>query len=93
VSITIGSTTFDRIDYDAEADVLYLHVGDPARAVDFDEGLEGHAIRYDVDGKVVGITLVNAKGLVDEAAPITVTISKRVTIDPRELAAAILSAK
>lgn len=92
MSITIGNTTFDRVDYDAEADVLYLHVGDPARAVDFDESPEGHALRYDVDGKLVGITLVNAKGLLDQATPITITIPEQVTIDPETLAPAVQSA-
>jgi hypothetical protein len=29
VNITIGPLTFDRANYDAENDVLYLHVGDP----------------------------------------------------------------
>lgn len=92
MSITIGNTTFDRVDYDAEADVLYLHVGDPAQAVDFDESPEGHALRYDVDGKLVGITLVNAKGLLDQATPITITIPEQVTIDPETLAPAVQSA-
>lgn len=31
MSVTIGETTFDRVEYDAEADVLYLHVGEPSR--------------------------------------------------------------
>ncbi|HTZ87925.1 MAG TPA: hypothetical protein VMB05_14760 [Solirubrobacteraceae bacterium] len=29
VSITIGPLTFDHADYDADSDVLYLHVGEP----------------------------------------------------------------
>ena len=29
VNITIGPLTFDRANYDAENDVLYLHSGDP----------------------------------------------------------------
>jgi hypothetical protein len=33
---------------------VYLHVGDPARAVDYDETPEGHAVRFDHDGKLVG---------------------------------------
>lgn len=63
MSVTIGDITFDRVGYDAEADVLYLHVGDPSAAVDFDEIPEGHALRFDGDGdgNVVGITLVRAE--------------------------------
>ena len=29
VNIRIGPLTFDRADYDADSDVLYLHVGEP----------------------------------------------------------------
>lgn len=32
VNIKIGPVTFDRTDYDAENDVLYLHVGEPQEA-------------------------------------------------------------
>ena len=46
MSITIADTTFDRVRYDAGADVLYLHKADPAEAVDFDESPEGHHLRF-----------------------------------------------
>jgi hypothetical protein len=29
VSIRIGPLAFDHVDYDAEGDILYLHVGQP----------------------------------------------------------------
>lgn len=62
MSVTVGHTTFDRIRYDGTADVLYLHVGDPSTATDFGESAEGHALRYDAAGRLVGITIVHAKG-------------------------------
>jgi hypothetical protein len=37
MSVTIDGIEFDRVSYDAEADVLYLHIGEPEDAVDFDE--------------------------------------------------------
>jgi uncharacterized protein YuzE len=92
MSITVGNTTFDRVHYDADADVLYLHVGEPTQAVDFDESPEGHALRYNRDGELVGITIVNAKRLLDDAKPIVITIPERVTIDPATLAPAVDSA-
>ena len=46
MTIRVANTDFDRVDYDADADVLYLAAGDPERAVDFDETPEGHAARY-----------------------------------------------
>ena len=45
MSVNIGGITFDRVRYDRDGDVLYLHVGDPATAVDFDASPEGHALR------------------------------------------------
>ncbi len=29
VNITVGPLSFDHADYDAEGDVLYLHIGEP----------------------------------------------------------------
>jgi uncharacterized protein YuzE len=74
VSVTIGGTLFDRVSYDREADVLYLHVGDPRSAVDFDESPEGHALRYGADGRLVGMTIVNARQLLARDGSITVTV-------------------
>jgi uncharacterized protein YuzE len=92
MSITVGNTTFDRVDYDADVDVLYLHVGSPELAVDFDESPEGHALRFDRDGRLVGITIVDAKQLLESSAPIVITIPERVTIDRAALAPAVQSA-
>ncbi len=39
-----------------------LHVGDPSRAVDFDETPEGHAVRFDREGNVVGLTSFGRSG-------------------------------
>ncbi len=37
MSVTIADITFARVEHDAGADLLYLHVSDPSTAVDFDE--------------------------------------------------------
>jgi uncharacterized protein YuzE len=92
MNITVGRTTFDRVHYDPEADVLYLHVGEPDHAVEFDESPEGHALRSDRNGTLVGLTIVNAKRLLDGKSPISVTIPERVTVDPALLAPAVQSA-
>jgi len=52
---------FDIALYDPDADVLYLSIGDPERAVDFAESSGGHALRYDEHGDLVGITIVGAR--------------------------------
>lgn len=94
MSVTIGHTTFDRIRYDGEADVLYLHVGDPHTAVDFSESPEGHALRYNADGQLVGITIVHAKGLLERDGDVIVTIPEPtpVHIEAAALATAIEAA-
>ena len=56
---------FDNVFYDRGADVLYLHTGDPATAVDFDETADGHALRFDRSGALVGVTVVGARELAD----------------------------
>ena len=92
MTITIGHTTFDRVDYDEDADVLYLHVGDPAGATNFEESPEGHALRFDAEGLLVGLTLVNARALLIAGEPLMVTIPERVVIDPTALASAVHAA-
>ena len=74
MNITIANITFDNVDYDAGADVLYLHRGDPRTAVDFDESPEGHALRYDASGQLVGITIVNARWLLEQDGKIELTL-------------------
>ncbi len=70
MTVTIGTTTFDHVDYDVVADVLYLHVGDPADAVDFDESPEGHALRFDQTGRLIGVSVVGARSLVQRDEPL-----------------------
>jgi uncharacterized protein YuzE len=87
VSVQIGKVTFDRVSYDRAADVLYLHVGDPSVAVDFDESPEGHALRFDSRGHLVGLTIVGARALLQRDGHITVTIpSTRIDVDATTLA-------
>lgn len=74
MSVTIADITFDRVEYDAEADVLYLHVGDPSSAVDFDETPEGHAVRLDGEGNIVGLTLVRPKRLLERNGELRITL-------------------
>jgi uncharacterized protein YuzE len=48
-------------DYDEEADVLYLSVGEPQPALGIDIG-EGTVLRYDeTRNEVIGVTLVGLK--------------------------------
>jgi uncharacterized protein YuzE len=80
------------VSYDRDADVLYLHVGDPASAADFDESPEGHALRFDRDGRLFGVTIVNAKWTLEQEGTITITIPERVELGPEALAEALAPA-
>lgn len=47
--------------YDEEADVLYISVGEPVKAVGLDVG-EGVVVRYDEQTRdVVGLTIIGVK--------------------------------
>lgn len=89
MSIQIGPYTFDRVRYDRDADVLYLASGDPARAVDFDETPEGHAVSYDAKGELIGLTLIDARRLIEEAKGEKVLIELPAMADPAELQLAV----
>jgi uncharacterized protein YuzE len=89
MSVTVGRTTFDNVDYDRKADVLYLHIGDPGTAVEFEESPEGHALRYDAGRQLVGITIVDARWLLEQDGQVTVTTVEPIRVDRTALAAAI----
>jgi uncharacterized protein YuzE len=89
MSVTIADITFDRVEYDSDADVLYLHVGDPSTAVDFDETPEGHALRFDAAGNLVGITLVRPKHLLDQSGGLRITLPVPSDVSARELTPAL----
>lgn len=77
MSVKIAGIEFDRIDYDREVDVLYLHVGEPSTAVDWDESAEGDGVRYGVDGSLVGITILNARLRLERDGKIVITLPEQ----------------
>ena len=89
MTVILGDLEFDNVKYDGDADVLYLHVGDPAAAVEFEESPEGHALRYDARGHLVGVTIVNARWLLEQDEQVTITLPKPMQVDRDALAAAI----
>ena len=85
LQITIAGVSFDRVSYDADADVLYLHVGDPSTAVEFDESPEGHHLRFDAAGRLVGITLVGVQRDLEAGRRVIVTLPEHVEVGESEL--------
>jgi uncharacterized protein YuzE len=81
MTITIGTIEFDHVDYDADGDVLYLSLGEPREPADSYGTIEGHNVRYDETRRVIALTLVNAKWLLERDGEVRVTIPNRVSAD------------
>jgi uncharacterized protein YuzE len=77
VTVKIAGIEFDRVDYDRDVDVLYLHVGDPSSAVDWEDTVEGDGVRYGADGSIVGITILNARKRLDRDGKIVITLPEQ----------------
>lgn len=88
-SIKIDGLVFDRASYDAEGDVLYLARGHGAAASDAALTPEGHGNRSDNDGQVIGVTIINARFILDRDGRITITVPHTSTIDQHNLAAVL----
>jgi uncharacterized protein YuzE len=54
------------IDYDEEADVLYINFVYPPKAVEHEEDENGIIKNYDGKGNFVGLTIISAKRLMAE---------------------------
>jgi uncharacterized protein YuzE len=74
MSVTIAGISFDHHHYDDRGDVLYLSVegykGPPASAY---ASPEGHNIEYDESGRVIAMTLVNVRWLLERNGELTIT--------------------
>lgn len=87
--VQIGPLIFDHADYDAEGDVLYLHVGEPVDA-EGEETPEGHVVRFEPGTqRVVGLTLINARSLLDREGRLIVTVPETLEASADELAPAL----
>lgn len=89
VNIQIGPLVFDHADYDAESDVLYLSIGGPVEA-EGEQTPEGHVLRFEPGTqRVVGLTLINPRWLLDRDGHLPVTIPETVEANGEELAAVL----
>lgn len=76
--IRLGPHRFDDVFYDVEGDVLYMHRGRPVAAAKTLVSPEGHAIRLDGLGEIIGITVIGAKWLAEHDGQIAVTVPESV---------------
>jgi uncharacterized protein YuzE len=92
MNVTIGNLTFDHASYDAEGDVLYLHVGERQAAADSEQTPEGHVLRFAPNGKIIGLTIINARWLLERDDELAVTLPEQVHVSPSALAPALAPA-
>ena len=89
VNIKIGQLTFDHADYDAEGDVLYLHVG-PPQAAEGEETPEGHLLRFAPGTQqIVGLTVINARAVLNRDGRLIVTVPETIEASASELEPAL----
>lgn len=88
----IGPHEFDGERYDSEGDVLYLTRGPDRAAATTFATPEGHAVRLDEEGEVIGLTIVNAKWILDRDEKLVVTIPERIESSRSDLEGAFTSA-
>jgi uncharacterized protein YuzE len=92
MSVTIANVEFDRVRYDADADVLYLHIGEPDDAVEFGESPEGHHLRFNSTGDLVGVTLVRPRWILANEGQITISLPQPVSLRSEALNGALVAA-
>jgi uncharacterized protein YuzE len=89
MNVKIDGLTFQRANYDADGDVLYLARGESNEAADALLTPEGHGVRYGANGEVIGVTIINAKWLLERDGYLTITLPHSVRIEAGELAGAL----
>jgi uncharacterized protein YuzE len=85
MAVTIDGLVFERSNFDADGDVLYLSRGEARVAA---EGLltsEGHGVRFGPDGEVMGLTLISVKRLLEQDGYLTITVPRTVHLREDEL--------
>jgi uncharacterized protein YuzE len=89
VNVTIGPLSFDHANYDADNDVLYLHIGSP-QAAEGEETPEGHVVRYAPGTtRIVGLTVLGAHRVLERDGHLAVTVPETVETSPEQLAPAL----
>lgn len=74
MTTTLGGITFQSSRYDSEADVLHLRVRDGVAMARSTSTPEGHVALLDGEGELIGVTVINARWLLERDGEITVTL-------------------
>ena len=92
MTLKIGPLTFDHASYDDQGDVLYLHIGQRQAAADGEQTPEGHVLPFDADGKIIALTIINAKWLLERDGELIVTLPEQVHVAADGIEAAFAAA-
>lgn len=92
MTVHMGPYAFDDVSYDSDGDVLYLRRGDRRPAARTFGTPEGHAVRFDENGEVIGITVVGAKWLMERDGKVVVTVPSLIETSAGELEQALAAA-
>jgi uncharacterized protein YuzE len=92
MTVKIGPLTFEHASYDVQGDVLYLHVGERQAAAESEQTPEGHVLRFDAAGKIIGLTIINAKWLLERDGELIVTLPEQVHVASAAIEAAFAAA-
>jgi len=87
--IRIGPHRFDRVSYDEKGDVLYLGRSGAAETAVTDATPEGHAVQLDAAGDLVGLTVVNARWLIERDGTLVITVPERLEAPASDLEPAL----
>jgi uncharacterized protein YuzE len=90
--VQVGQYEFDDVSYDREGDVLYLRRGEQRTVADTFGTPEGHALQLDEQGDIIGMTIVNAKWLLDRDGKLTITVPNLIETNVDDLTAALAAA-
>lgn len=72
--------------------MLYLRRGEQQAAADTFGTPEGHVLRLDEDGEVIGITIVNTKWLLERDGKVNVTVPSLIEANTDDLARTLAAA-
>jgi uncharacterized protein YuzE len=73
-TMKIGDWVFDDIDYDVDADVLYMSIGKPRPAVG-EQTPEGHIVHFDEKtDEFCGVTIIGVQRILSENGSVSVTV-------------------
>lgn len=92
MTVHVGQYEFDHVSYDRDGDVLHLRRGERRTAADTFGTPEGHALQIDEQGDVIGMTIVNAKWLLDRDGKLTITVPNLIETNVADLTAALAAA-